>query len=304
MSEHKCDEKYIVYKNDLKYRKHRNLEESKIEFFNDEVKNMFNHDLDTIEYRIKECVESNCSTLDLKCMDLTDDTFPNISLSIAKKVKFLFLSENNLTKIPEQLINFKNIEVLDVSHNKIINVKHLPISLLELCISYNPLITFSETLNCNNIVTLDCSNCKLKTIPNFINLKLLLCGHNNIVSICNFNNLKKLLCDTNKIKEIKGCPNIEYLDCNKNPINLLDNNMCALEHLICSDTILSTLPYKSPIKTIESFNNNIHDLRYIATLNEFLCNVNQLDSISSRYKIKSINEHKKKFIHILFDKLN
>jgi Leucine-rich repeat (LRR) protein len=302
MSEHKCDEKYIVYKNDLKYRKHRNLEKSKIKFFNDEVKNMFDHDLDTIEYRIKECIESNCTTLDLKCMDITDDTFPNISLSMAKKVKFLFLSENGLTKIPDQLINFTNIEVIDVSHNKITNVKYLPPSLLELSICHNPLIAFSETIKCVNIVTLVCSNCKLKTIPNFINLKLLLCGYNNITTIRNFNNLKRLLCDTNQIKEIYGCPNIEYLDCNKNPIDTLENNMHSLEHLICSDTKLSTLPYKSPIKTIESFNNNIHDLRYILSLDEFLCNINQLDSISSRYKIKSITEHKKKFTHILFNK--
>jgi Leucine-rich repeat (LRR) protein len=294
------NDKYIVYKNDLKYKKHRNLDKSKAIFNNNEVENLFNVDLDTINYRIKECIDEKCITLDLKCMSLTDDTFPHIDPTIAKKVKYLFLGENNLTKIPIQIKNFINLKVLEISHNKLINVSHLPLSLTELCVRDNPLKAFDESINLNALEILDCSNCQLKTIPKFINLKILSCGHNDITAINDLIHLTKLLCESNQIKEINNCTKLKYLDCNKNPVCSLSDNMNNLEHLICSDTSLSLLPYSSPLKSVESFNNKITKLYYIASLNEFLCNVNQIKNISAKYKIKSSTEYKKKFVHIIF----
>lgn len=295
------NEPYVVYKNDLKYRKHRDLDKKKIIFNDDETERMYDMDLDSVEYRFEECVQSNCITLDLKCMELTDDTFPVIPHNIVQNAKYVFLSENNLTKIPSQISTFKNIDVLDMSYNNIQNISMLPSTLLELCIRDNPLTQINVNQKISNMMLFDCANCKLSNIPNiFVNLKTLMCGNNKLTSINGFVNLKKLICDSNQISNVTNCPNLEYLDCNKNKINELPDNMPKLGHLICSDTNLSTLPYNSPLKSIEVFHTDITKLHYIPTLGEFLCNKDQLKSISSKYKIDSITEHKKKFIYIGF----
>ena len=143
------NEPYVVYKNDLKYRKHRDLDKKKIIFNDDETERMYDMDLDSVEYRFEECVQSNCITLDLKCMELTDDTFPVIPHNIVQNAKYVFLSENNLTKIPSQISTFKNIDVLDMSYNNIQNISMLPSTLLELCIRDNPLTQINVNQKCS-----------------------------------------------------------------------------------------------------------------------------------------------------------
>lgn len=294
--------KYVVYKNDLKYRKHRNLDKNKI-LFNDEItRELYDTDLDSIDYRMKECIESGCITLDLKHMDLTDNTFPKISTTISKKLKYLFMSDNNLTKIPDFVIMFPCLEVIDISYNNISRVDDIPVTLNELCIRDNPLSYFKINKICSSLKIIDCSNCLLREIANnFTNLEILICSNNKLTSINNHCNLKKLICNSNKISHISDCVKLEYLDCNDNNIlNNLSDDMIRLEHIVCSNTSINKLPYKSPLKTVESFNNKISELQYIPTLKEFLCNNDQLKLISEKYKIESITEHKKKFLCIMF----
>ena len=61
----------IQNKNDLKYKSNRNLDENQIIWSSPKVENMFHTtNLDTIQYRIDECIEEKYITLDLKHLNL------------------------------------------------------------------------------------------------------------------------------------------------------------------------------------------------------------------------------------------
>ena len=69
--------KYIVYENDLKYKQKRNLDKSKIIWYDDNLNYLYsNVDLDTFEYRLAESKKNEYMYLDITNMDL--DSFPKI----------------------------------------------------------------------------------------------------------------------------------------------------------------------------------------------------------------------------------
>lgn len=293
----KDNDKYIIYKNDLKYRKFRELDESKIIFNSSDVKQLYKSDLDTIDYRLHECEEEKYITLDLKCINLNE--FPNLSHKIKNNLQFLFLGDNNLREFPN-LSEFNSLEMLEINHNKIKNINHIPHSLFELCCRENLIDEFVLSEK-HKLERLDIRHNHLHNIILSQNIKILDIGFNNLsISIGNMYNLEKLLCSHNQIKEIYNCPKLSYLDCKSNPINSIKD--CQnIEHIVCSNTLLNSLPYSPNIQTIECFHTNINELPYCKKLYELLCDNGQINKISSKYKIKSAEVYKDKIMHIIFD---
>ena len=291
------DDKYIVYKNDLKYKTNRELDETKIKWSSPEVKKMYHDiDLDTVKYRIDECIEENYITLDFKHLNL--DKLPILPNKIIKSVKYLFLGDNNFCEFPD-LTEWTNLEMVELNHNKIKNINHLPFSLIELCIKDNLLENIQFNNNCK-IERLDVRQNKLQTIIIPPSIKILDIAQNEIhMCINNLPNIEKILCGNNHIKQINNCPSLNYLDCRSNPIINIDgcNN---IEHLICSNTLLDKIPKCPYIKTIECFYTKISELPYYEHLYELMCENNQIKKISSKYIVVSADTYKDKLLHLIF----
>jgi len=56
---------YPVYRNDIKFRHHRNVDPSRAVWDDDVKKDFHEKDTDSIEYRLEECKRENYETLDL-----------------------------------------------------------------------------------------------------------------------------------------------------------------------------------------------------------------------------------------------
>ena len=111
---------YSITKNDLKYKKMRNLDISKINTFdtknkdeyNKELQNLYlNENLDSFEYRISECKKENNKILDLKHLDLK--SFPNLPEEIINNLEELYISNNDIEELPD-LNKFRKLKEINI----------------------------------------------------------------------------------------------------------------------------------------------------------------------------------------------
>jgi Leucine-rich repeat (LRR) protein len=297
MNNENINNKYIVYKNDLKYKKNRELDETKIIWSSLKVKNLYHDiDLDSLQYRIDECIEENLNSIDLKYLNL--EKIPELPDKIIKSLKYLFLGDNIITELTD-LNKLINLEILELNHNKIKTISNLPQSLIELCIKDNLLENINFDKKCK-IERLDVRQNKIKNIDIPQSIIILDIAQNKLnMSINGLYNIEKILCGHNYINEINNCPNLNYLDCRSNPIINI-NNCINIEHLICSNTLLKNIPYCPNIKTIECFYTQIYELPYYNNLCEILCEKEQIKRISSKYTVNSAEIYKNTLIYIIF----
>jgi len=286
---------YVVYKSDLKYKKFRNIDESKMEYGDDVTEDLFDKkiDLDTIEYRYQECRESKYYELDLCHMELKD--IPNIPKDIKDNLVHLFLFDNCLTSI--DLKDFKVLKLLDISNNKISELKNLPESIIELFCPNNEL-SFISFKDIPNLERLNCNNNKIKSFDNHSNLKILHCVDNKISEIPDFNNLTKLYAYNNKISKLPNLQKLDILDISKNNIHKINNN--NISSLICNDLGNIILQNMNNLSDLEMFNTKIDKLDFFPKLFELYCDKTGINEISDKYKINNIRVQKEKFYIINF----
>ena len=162
-----------------------------------------------------------------------------------KNITELYLSYKNLTEIPINIKYLTNLQILNLSGNKLAEIKE------------NTFNTFT------NLQTLDLSNNKLteikeNTFNELVNLKKLYLGSNNLTEIKEntfgqFANLEKLYLGNNTLKEIPA--NIKYLT-NLQTLDLGYNKLTEIkENTFSKLTNLQTL-YLGSNKLIE-LNENI-----------------------------------------------
>ena len=156
----KNNKNYPVYKTDFKFKQYRNLKPE------DYKRVIIDEDMDSINYRMKECKESNYTSLDLSNLNLKE--IPDI---IPKNLKYLFISNNKLTSL-KKLVNLKYLEVLDCSSNKLTSLKYIP-NTTELNCRNNLLINIDDLINCNRLTKLDCSHNNIHNIIPLNSLELL-----------------------------------------------------------------------------------------------------------------------------------
>lgn len=278
----KVKEKYAIYKTDLKHKKDRNLDPDKI-IWNNNLKYLYdNVDLDSLEYRLYECKRSNIITLDLNNLALTE--FPNISNEYKEKIKNLFIAENSLEILPD-LSDFKQLETLDISNNRLTNIIKLPLTLIELCCQSNKLSHLPSYSECPNLKRIECSKNEIKEIPSYSKLESLICN-NNIIHTIGKSPLKYLNCSVNKLTKLDQYHNLVDLMCNNNNI---------------SDILI----YRK-LKYLEIIQTNISSIPFMENLEEVYCEKNTVKQISKRYNTESsINiQIRKGIIHIIFTKNN
>lgn len=265
---------YEIYKNDLKHQKDNNINLDNIINFNDF--NKFN----TLQYRFDECFDEDGLTLDLTQLDLT-----KLPSNIPKTVKYLFISSNNFSVLPN-LKYFENLIAIDISFNNISNLPLFSSSIEEIICNNNRIINLDSLINYKNLKRLNCSNNKIETIPCLNNLELLICNDNEINELNIFPNLLKLNCNNNKIKIIENLPKLKKLECDSNKIMKI-NNLTCLEELYCNDNCIIGLDniYLNNIKILHCYHNNIQRIDYYSSLEELLCD-NDKVYISKIYKEK------------------
>ena len=283
---------YVVYENDLKFKKHRHIQPENVIWNDDSLKDRFyNDDLDTINYRITECEKTNYLYLDLSNLDLPKmpklDKYANYEQ--IKKIKFLFINNNNISSISNELKIFTDLEVLDISWNNIDTIGYVPSKIKEFVCHNNKL---SELPHLNNIEKIDCSHNYIKSIFTYNNLDELICFNNEITHLNEFANLKKLICKNNPLTSINKQPKLNYLECSFTKLSGQFSNMPALKFLVCNHTDITDISNLNSIESLEMVGTNIQKIPYIQSLKILLFH-NDLDiMLAESYKIIDyIKEH-------------
>lgn len=306
--------KYVVYKNDLKDRIHKKIDDPENIIFSDaEVMELYyKKDLDTIEYRIDECIKENGSILDIKNLNLKE--FPDLREIARKNSKFdinklreIYASENEIESVPD-LSYIPNLRILDVGFNKLKTIENLPETLYELCCKNNEIDKISLP---KYIVVLDVGFNKIKKIKNLQMIKILYVNDNQITELEDMPFVEKIVCYNNSIEKIGHTPNLKYLDATNNKIEKLNESYKYLRDLIITNNLcFQKLPEMRNIKYLEITDTGIEVIDYYPTLNELICRkiVNEHEKkqmgISSQYKIEKARVHRddnnRDLLHIYF----
>ena len=158
------------------------------------------------------------------------------ALKQKENVIYLDLQNHNLTDIPNQITEFKNLKTLDLSFNKIskidINTK-LPNS-LEILLLSNNLLTEFNLIYLENLKSLSLSNNNLKSINE---------------NIGKFSELFQLHLDGNKLEEIPNSignlKNLYWLHIDGNQLTTLPKNigkLKTLQALIATNNNITFIP--------------------------------------------------------------
>jgi len=265
------DKKISIYKNDLKFTTNIDLEKS--EFESETVKNLYNNNKNKpkIELRIIDSEMEKYEYLDLSSLSLEDnllDKLLNLEKIkfILKKIKFLDLSSNNLTKYPN-LSKYKNIIYLSISKNEI-----------------------AGTITENNLIELTCDFNKITQITSSSIKKL--SANNNMIKSIDLPNIKVLNINNNQLTELDEYNDLEYLECIGNEIKTI-KNLFNLQEIYVGNNKLENISNMPNLLILNCVNNPIKKINYLENVNLILCTT---PVISSRYKISNITKMKGDYI--------
>lgn len=282
--------KYPVYKNDLLFKKMRNINADMALWYTDDLKDEYEKDFDNITARLKMCKENNFIYLDLSRLDL--EKIPKLS-SYSKfdeltNVKYLFLNDNKLTTCGDRLEYFPNLEVLDVSHNAISEVTFLPNTLKEFICTNNKINSLPSH---KNLKILDCTSNKINDLGTYPKLKDLNCSNNKIKIIKSYDSITRLICRQNPLIEIQNQNILEDLDCSETLLNGKINGLPNLKGLICNHTKINDITSLSKLETLEIVNCKMK-IPYLPKLKCLMCekikNDNDDIKLSNKLKIKNV----------------
>jgi hypothetical protein len=275
------EKKIIIYENDLKFKKYRQIDFSSnlIEFASDDLKIKALNNLDTVEYRMIEAEKNNYMMIDLSHLSLS-----HINMIFKKehyeKCEILFLNNNHLYDHID-FSKFINLKVLDVTFNNIESII-LPKSLIELTASDNNIKKLQSELP--NLERLVINNNNIKILYEYINLELLECAVNEIELIKLYPKIKKIIAHNNPLKIISPLSSLSYLDIAECPIEEIPI-FPSLKHLVASNTKLTEInPSMINLEFIEIINTPIKRLSYFENFDIILLSNNLTKSISSKYK--------------------
>ena len=285
---------YHVYKQDLKFRRHRGIDPLKAKWTTD-VKKDYDEDHDTVEYRLKEGKDCNYEYLDFTDLDLTE--FPEIPSDICKKIINLFINTNKIKK-SLNVSKFINLKVLDCSDNEIEEIIVCSDSKIEELVCKNNCL--EKLPKTPHIVRLDCSNNAILDITIYPKMRTLTCKSNLIKKLNGSLKLKNLNCSENPIKYIGDYNNIEVLDISTTKMTNIDTYMPKLNTLFMNNTSITSIPVMETLEFLEMSDSPVKKLPYMPNITSVVASHGILTDISSQYRsIKThMFVHKGKFIVI------
>lgn len=262
-----------IYKNDLKFTGNIEETEFQTEFESDAVKKLYleHKSKPKIEMRIIDSKRENYEYLDLSSLDLSDELLDKLLsleriIQILKKIKYLDISSNSLTKVPD-LSQYKNIIYLSISKNKI-----------------------KESITNNNLKELTCEfNFITKIVSSSIKK---LCANNNAITEINLPNIQVLHINNNHLTSIQEYKNLEYLECIGNKITNI-KNLPFLEEIYIGNNELSSLENLPNLKILNCVNNPIKKITYFKNVKLILCST---PVVSNSYKISNITKMKSDYL--------
>jgi len=283
--------KYDIYENDLKYRILRNIDPDKAEWTSENVQYKFkNVNCDSLKYRIRESEKSNFTYLDLSHLNLkslpllTNDK----NYNKLKYIKYLFLNDNKLSDLDENICQFTNLEVLDISKNYLKHIAVLPFTLVELACHNNQLLSI---VSHSRLRILDCSFNKLKSLGQYDSITKILCDNNELNSISSYNNLLYFICKQNSsLSTIGEQQKLTHIDCSYTKLSGKFTGCPNLTNLICNNTFMSSIDEKIDLKSLEIVNTNIRRLSYYPMLQDLIYSKSDDIDIDESYKIKQYYE--------------
>jgi len=262
--------KTFVYKNDLKFNESFDIENS--EWESEVVKDIYNDykKKPKIELRIKDSEMENYDYLDLSRLSLNDELLNDLFnlakiKNILKRIKYLDLSNNDLTTMPN-LLDYPNIIYLSISYN---NIKGI--------------------VNNNNIKEL---SCEFNKITNIISNSITkLAASNNLIKNINIPNIQVLVISDNLLNSIDEYSDLNYLECINNKIKLI-NNLGSLKELYIANNGLEKLGGVSNLSVLNCAKNPINKIGYFKNIRMIVCST---PLVSSKYKIINISKVKDDF---------
>jgi hypothetical protein len=294
--------KYVVYRNDIKYKGRNNIDLSRAIFQDEEVENDFkNCDTDNIDYRIKDCIREKCELLDLAHM--TADAFIQLFShpqfdEIKLKIEVISANESDIEEVPDLRV-FNNLISLNLSGNKLDRLPFLPHSLEELIIDDNEIeiVQFMPVIK-----RIRARNNRLHTIEYSNTLESMCLSNNpNLVQIVELPKLYHLEIKRTGITQIPICPNLKYLDIDETRIRVLpalDN----LHILSCVRSKLSDISLLTTLYALVTTDSKIRQIHYMPTLQKLTFNSIHQNEIrlSSRYKAHRMYKNKNDIIDMVF----
>jgi hypothetical protein len=300
--ETKEDKKYIIYQNDLKFRSSRNLDEKKIDWNQNNIKNIYNVDHDSFEYRIRDCIKSNFVDLDLEQIKLNEIPTSIYANDNFLNLKHLFLSNNNIEGFLD-LSYFVKLELIDVDNNKITKIK-LPNNLLEFSANNN-MIENIPLLEKTKRIRL--SNNKINIFDTQLinkNIEIIEINNNNITNIdlTGFNMLKRFIGFSNPLTHINLSDNLIYADLSETKLVKL-NNLFKIEHIVLNNCVnMNEIPRSDNLKILEIINTPIQKINFYPNFELIILQMNLTKNISLKYKQINSNMKIRKNIYLVISR--
>ncbi len=293
-------EKYQVYRNDIKFRKHQNIDPSKAIWADDVAKDFKEKDTDGIDYRVSECIREKYELLDLSRMN--GNCFVELMkhkefLKIKKHLKHLFIAHSELKKL-EDLDGFVVLETLDVTDNELTVLPKLPNSLEEITIAENKITLIPHQLPL--LKRLNAQNNQIKTLFYSPTLEKLILKNNPIETIIKLDKLYHLDISGTKISFLPNFPKVRVLDCSFTSIERLDK-MDALKILICNDSKLEDISKLLDLEELEMIRSKIVNVHFMESLYILLYNSSDNIRLSKKYKITNVKKNQRDIMEIIFN---
>lgn len=292
-------QKYTVYRNDIKFKKYREID-PECANWTDDVKSAFHGcDTDCIEYRIEECVREKYEVIDLSHM--SSECFEEfISHSqfklIVNKLHHIFAQSSNLSIIPN-LHKFTNLITLDLSNNSLTKIHNLPESLEELILDNNKLTSLTHSMP--NLKRLKIINNNISEIKLSNSIESAYLNNNPIISISSIDNIKYLNISNTNIKHIHSYPKLEIFECQYTKIKSIPR-MDKLKELICNYSDVSDISELKYLESIEMINTQISKIHHMNSLYSLKYHGDNKFRLSNLYQLFNIMKNKKNINEILF----
>jgi len=295
--------KYTVYRNDIKNKNENQINPSNVEWDGCTEKD-FDQDTDSIDYRISECVREKYDMLDLSNMSETcyrDLVEHSDYKAIRLKLKHLFISNSHIKNITS-LVDFENLETLEMNNNLIECLPLLPASLQELNIENNRLKNINQMLP--NMKRLFCKNNLLENLIIMNSIERIECSHNPLQTIKSFegkfHQIYLMDCSNTLITEIPLMENLKYLDCSNTPLKKLPQ-LNSLKVLSSNDSSLEDITLLNSVESIEMVRNNINSIHFIKSLQEVVYEKSRNIMFSKNYRVKSLQENRNEIYKVSFE---
>jgi Leucine-rich repeat (LRR) protein len=292
---------YPVYRNDIKFKKHRNIDPMRA-MWSDDVKDDYNNkETDTIDYRMEECKREKYETLILSHMNdencfvklFQDQNFQHNK----HKIQHVFADDCDIKNLPD-LTELTSLITLDISRNNLTKLSNLPDTLEELIVNNNKLTKLTNNLP--NLKRLNASYNEIYSINYGGKLESVFINNNPIDNIIRLDNLHFLDMSHTKIRNIQSFPKLKYLDCSNTLLTVIPK-MDKLLQLLCNNSSVNDISLLTSLESLDMIDSCISTVHYIKSLYKLIYRLKHIN-ISRYYIMYNRKQNENNIVEIVFKK--